>query len=582
MTSPWTTLDSTPGRRVFCRPLGITETSFYWNGACNSALDTVMHIHLRTAEANDRDIYSQLNVMRSWASVKRRFPLIAAEVQECESGPRFIIREETITNLRPDDVTFMDINSFHHAECFINDIPDGPRRLSSQLLARVYVLHRTDKSDHFHVVLVIAHCITDASSTSTLLRTFFDTLSSRIEPPYISLDERVHMYRDLESRSASGDLPLVKRRWRQALGYAILLVRTSQFKGGHTLPGNFRQSTPYTPARSRIHVSIFSRTVSSTILSNCRRHNITMNSAYYALSQVAFSRVICRRYLKGQISEEEWEYRKCQPMHVLGPLNLRPYQDKDWFEAGGSGDVGANVGLVRYVLPFMPLGEMSMGDARRLELVDGAPDFPALMSFDRFLLRCANMKVQAQKVFKHPRLVDVCTSNLGPNRVALTREVALKLLRMRDGGLPQDGDESLSVQSLSPIITQVGSTLGNMDDLVPADYPLPPNHYLSPLCSTSHAHRAGYLPWSPPAAAFEDAKTPRLHVEYWRAHPQGHPAELYLGASSVRQQLQYFASYDQHVYSDEIVMEWIRELKDATLWYLGQSHGSEISLQSKL
>ncbi|KAG1734472.1 hypothetical protein EDB19DRAFT_1727118 [Suillus lakei] len=582
MTSSWTSLDSTPGRHVFFRPLGITEAAFYWDGAFNNTLNTVMHMHLRTTQANDRDIYSQSNIMRSWTSVKRRFPLIAAEVEEHEFGPRFIIREETVTNLRPDDVTFMEVNSFHHAECFINDIMDGPRRLSSQLLTRAYILRRTDRSDHFHVVVVLAHCVTDAASTSTVLRTFFDTLSSRIEPPYIPLGERVHMYQASECRLGSRDLPLVKRRWNLALGYAIFLARISQFKGGHTLPGDFRESTCHTPSKSCIHVSMFSRAVSSTILTNCRRHGITMNSAYYALSQVAFSRVLCRRYLSGQISEEEWEYRKRQPMHILGPLNLRPYQHKDWFEAGGSGDVGANVSFVRYVLPFMPLGEMSRGDPSKLELVDGAPDFPALMSFDRFLLRCANVKAQAQKLLRHPRLVDICAANIGPDQVASRREVALKWLNTRDSVHPVDSGESVSVQSLNPIFTQVGSTLGNMDDLVPSDYPLPPENYLSPLCSTPHAHRAGYPLWSPPAAAFEDAKKPRLHVEYWRTHIHGYPAELYLGALTARQQLQFFASYDHHVFSDEIVMEWMREMKDATLWYLGQPHGNEKPLQSKL
>ena len=116
-----------------------------------------------------------------------------------------------------------------------------------------------------------------------------------------------------------------------------------------------------------------------------------------------------------------------------------------------------------------------------------------------------------------------------------------------------------------------------MDNMIPLDYPLPPNQ-----CSTPHSHRAGYPPWSPPAAAFEDAKTPRLHVEYWRTHLHTRPAELYLAASSVHQQLQYFTSYDQRVFGKEIIMEWIQELKDATLWYLGQSHGDETPLQSKL
>ncbi|KAG1742244.1 uncharacterized protein EDB91DRAFT_302935 [Suillus paluster] len=580
MISHWTSLDSTTGRRVFYRPLGITESCFYWDSVFNGTADSLVHIHLRTIQTNDQDIYSRLNVMRSWESVKRRFPLIAAEVQEHESGPRFILREEAVTNLRPDDVTFKEVNSFHHAECFINDIMDGPRLLSSQLLARAYILRRTDRSDHFHLLFMAAHCVADSPSMTTVIRSFLDTLSSRVEPPYIPLGERVHMYQPLENRLGRGDIPLVKRRWRRAIGHALYTVWKSRFKGGHTLPGNFRESTPLTPAKSRSHVTTFSSKVSSIILSNCRRHNISMNTAYYALSQVALARVLCRRYIRGQISEEDWEYRKRQPMHIFGMLNLRPYQDRDWFETGGLGDNGLNISFFWYTLPFMPLGEMSKGDVSQLELVDGAPDFPALMSFDRFLLRCANVKAQAQRMFDHPWFVDICAA--GHNRVALRREVALKWLEMKDSVIPEDRHESVRpVQSLNPMVTQVGSSLGNMDSGISLDYPLPPDHELSPLCSMPHPRRAGYPAWSPPADALEDAKTPRLHVEFVRSCLHAHPAELYLTASW-RQQLQYFAFYDQRVFSDETIQEWIREVKDATLWYLGQSHGDKTPLQSKL
>lgn len=224
MISPWTSLDSTLSRRVFFHPLGITESIFYWDSLFNSTSDIVIHAHLRFIQTDDLDIHSQPNVMRSWASVKRRFPFIAAEVQEYESGLRFILREEAVTNLRPDDVTFKEIDSLHHAECFINNIMDGPRLLSSQLLARIYVLRQTDGNDCFHIVIIAAHCVTDVSSTSTVFRAFLDTLSSRVEPPYIPLGERLHIYQPLENLLNYGNLPLVKQRWRKALGHAIFTV----------------------------------------------------------------------------------------------------------------------------------------------------------------------------------------------------------------------------------------------------------------------------------------------------------------------------------------------------------------------
>jgi hypothetical protein len=79
-----------------------------------------MHVHLRTTQKNDQDIYSQSNVMCSWAFVKRRFPLIATEIEEHEFLLHFIVPEEAVTNLRPNDVTFMEVDSFHRVECFID------------------------------------------------------------------------------------------------------------------------------------------------------------------------------------------------------------------------------------------------------------------------------------------------------------------------------------------------------------------------------------------------------------------------------------------------------------------------------
>ena len=67
----------------------------------------------------------------------------------------------------------------------------------------------------------------------------------------------------------------------------------------------------------------------NTVLANCRRNQLTFGNAYLALAQVAMTRVLYRRYLRGDISEEEWAYRKRQPHFCSRPLNLRPYLDKE-------------------------------------------------------------------------------------------------------------------------------------------------------------------------------------------------------------------------------------------------------------
>ncbi|KAF8442116.1 hypothetical protein L210DRAFT_3629808 [Boletus edulis BED1] len=67
--------------------------------------------------------------------------------------------------------------------------------------------------------------------------------------------------------------------------------------------------------------------------------------------QAAMTRVLYRKYLRGEISEEEWAYRKRQ-LHICWfPLDLRPRLDKA-FERGGGGESIRSVGLLPYQLPF--------------------------------------------------------------------------------------------------------------------------------------------------------------------------------------------------------------------------------------
>ncbi|KAH7909778.1 hypothetical protein BJ138DRAFT_187093 [Hygrophoropsis aurantiaca] len=603
----WTQTESTSGERVFCRPLGVTETGFYYDSLFNSTADSVMHIHLRATQNDDAEIYSPSNVMRAWLSVKQRFPLLAAEVREADaqshpehqiptstsntnpcittesnsdSRPtiQFVLREQCLTTLHthPADITFKPVSSFDVAHQSVLAIMAGPRPLSSSLLARLYILPRTDDPAHFHVIIIIAHCITDGASTSTVLRTFFDTLASRVEHPVIPLTERLPMFCSLESRIPYGNLSTARRRWRRALGFAIYTVWKTRFQGGHTLPSRFTPDTPYTPARSGVLVSTFTPATSTLILANCRRYDITLTTAYYALSQVALARVLCRRRLRGEIGDAEWAYRARQPMHFHGPLNLRPYLHSEWFAQGGSGDVGLGISFFQYTLPFMPLGKMHglSKEKRGLELVSEAPRFEDLMSFERFLFRCTAAKEQAERIFNHPRFLDISVA-AHVDRIPPSKEAALHWVANGESVGKRTSADVIPVEELGPVLSQGGSSLGNMDSLVPVNYPLPPTHPLSPLSPKHHPHRAGYLPVAPSSATNSSEQTttpapPRLHVEYWRTHLHARFGELYLGASTSRKELQYFVFYDGNVFEQEVVKEWLDEVRDATMWYLGR------------
>ena len=128
-------------------------------------------------------------------------------------------------------MTFDTVSSFRDAERLVNDNQDSPRPLSPKILPRVYVPRRTDRPDEFHVV---AHCITDAPSMSTILRSFSQTLATSFDPFPTSIEERLQMYCPVEIQVFPNGVPLVKRGWRKAVGYAFYIVRRAQLtvRGG--------------------------------------------------------------------------------------------------------------------------------------------------------------------------------------------------------------------------------------------------------------------------------------------------------------------------------------------------------------
>ena len=68
--------------------------------------------------------------------------------------------------------------------------------------------------------------------------------------------------------------------------------------------------------------------------------------------------------------------------------------------------------------------------------------------------------------------------------------------------------------------------------------------------------------------------TPRIVVENAMTRLHTLPAELYLGALTLRGQLRMYIFYDRNVYEDGVVKEWLDEVRGAVLWYLGQIHQS--------
>ena len=185
------------------------------------------------------------------------------------------------------------------------------------------------------------------------------------------------------------------------------------------LPRTYTTVTKFTPATSGVIEHSFTEAESSIIMKNCKKLELTLNNVLPVLEQVALARLLCRRYIQGDINAEEWEFRKREPMMSSGPLNLRPSLDRQWHDAGGASNVCVAVSFFFYRLPFMPLGA-----ARLITPGDKLPTYDDLLSPGRFVLRSQFLKKQAAQLMKHPLFHEIASARL-PMREQSAREMAL-------------------------------------------------------------------------------------------------------------------------------------------------------------
>lgn len=189
------------------------------------------------------------------------------------------------------------------------------------------------------------------------------------------------------------------------------------------------------------------------------------------------TRVLYRRYLRGEISEEEWAYRKRQPHISGGPLNLRPYLDKTWFDGGGGGEFMLAIGFFFYQLPFMTLGTTAERHQHREHdrervLSHGAPPFSDLLTFDRFLHRAGLVKKQATAFFSHPLFFEIVRAAI-LWRIECTRLGALQWMKHVETGYGNgihgnsDKEEVLSVMDMPVIWAHGGSSVGDVRFHIP-------------------------------------------------------------------------------------------------------------------
>ncbi|KAL1747558.1 hypothetical protein HDZ31DRAFT_31732 [Schizophyllum fasciatum] len=539
----WKLLQGAP-HRVYRRSLGLLEQGFYWDSQFSGTADTLQHVALRVDPSN----ITPEKLERAWALTKQRHPLLGARVEELSYRQQdFVVEERRLHSCISGEIIYDSISSAEEAYSYADKVINSPRQLTNDLLAQVFVLRRTDDAQATHLVIVVAHMITDGMGNFALLRTLLEALSQSLVDAG-SLEERLWLARSTSALRGDGNQSLARQRWHRALGMVVMNLRMAKMKGGHTLPRKISAATPFTPTRSRSLYTIFTPSETKKIIQSCRAQKVTFGNAYHVLGQVAMTRVLHRLRLAGQISDEEWAFRQREPFMPGGPLNQRPFLDPEWYARGGSSTVNVAISFYYNRLPAIP-GGLNAGAGQRI------PAYSELLSESRFFLRARVMKAQANAFVRHPRHIDINNARL-PTRVA---SAAVQVERWR--AIQRSGASGLSNEPISAIeqgkgpnfvMAFGGSSMGNLESIVPLKYPT-------------------------------NASEPTVEILETLTRLRTRPTELYLGGDTFKGQLRLVLHYDRNVYEDALVQQWLDEVRNAVHWYLGDAaQAQDAELAAKL
>lgn len=351
----WTRLETRTGtaERIYARALGSAESAFYWDGEFAGTADVVERTVIRLAptlhlsdlkadEARFRDV---------WLSVKRRYPLLAAQVNELDGGDalRFVVDEARVRDVTcPQEFEFVpDADTDASSAALERVLSARPRRLSLSVVAAITVLRRVDHpAGTYEFVTVGSHAVLDGMASCTLARTICDLLArwpASLKEPVPDLEERLQMVPALESLHTQLQLSLPRQRWRTAIARVLLQRRLAILRGGQTLPRTWTSQTPRSPAHSRVVRIQLPEDATPKALAACRANGVTLGHTLPVLAQLALSRVLHRLLKRGLLSVEQWESRKLLATHTGGPLNLRPFVVPEWQKAGGFTEVRSSI-----------------------------------------------------------------------------------------------------------------------------------------------------------------------------------------------------------------------------------------------
>ncbi|KAK0463954.1 uncharacterized protein EV420DRAFT_1116955 [Desarmillaria tabescens] len=538
MRAPWKLRSSSP-HLIYERSLGLNELHFYLRGrVLHGATDSALSVCFEVAK-DENFLITEETVGNAWVFAKQMYPLLGAQVEtvgDRDEDVHFVVDERRLKVHISGEVIFMTVPSFSDVDATVENILNQERILDDFHLVRLFVFRQSDQKNCFHIVIHAAHCVSDGISHYTVARTLLAFLSSSSPPVPPRLSKRLALSLATDDLYPVRNLNLATQRWHKAMAHVIASIRSAKFStGGQTLPGNVAVHMNENPVDSRTTVLYFTAEETLRVMEICRNHGLSFGNVYVVLGQISMGRLLCRRYVQGLMTEEEWEFRKMEPTYTTGPINVRPYLDREWYTHGGAKNPMLSIGFYLYPMSFVPLKP------------EGAHStFDVLLSRQRFWYRCRNMQKRANSLLKHPLFLDIGSVRYPP-MIKMLKE----LLSKAQTSYSKEEDLSISAidQAKFGLVPSFGgSSFGSVDKLLPHEF-------------------------SDPVSG----KTSRIHLRCSGVRLRCRPGEIYLGASTFRNELGLVVYWDNNVTDKTVIEEWLQEVKRATSYYFLES-----SRESKL
>ncbi|PBK78347.1 uncharacterized protein ARMOST_03892 [Armillaria ostoyae] len=538
MRAPWKLRSSSPDP-IYERSLGLNELHFYLRGRILHGATDSAHSVCFEVPNDGISLITEETLGKAWVFAKQMHPLLGAQVETVggrDEDVHFVVDERRLKSRIPGEVIFMTVPSFSDTDATVENILNQERILDDYHLVRLFVFKQSDQKNCFHIVVHAAHCVIDGVSHYIVARTLLAFLSSSSPPVPPRLSERLALSLAIDDLYPVRSLNLATQRWHKAMAHVIASIRSVKLNsGGQTLPGNFTVHMDENPADSRKTALSFTAEETLRIIKTCRHQGLAFGNVHMVLGQIAMARLLCRRYAQGLMTEEEWEFRKREPTYTAGPINIRPYLDREWYTRGGAENPMLSIGFYLYPMSFVPLKPEG-----------GHSTFDALLSRQRFWYRCRNMKKRANDLLNHPLFLDIGSVRYPP-MFKMLKELEFKAQtsysKQEDLSIPAIDQAKLGIVS-----SFGGSSFGSIDKLLPREFSDP-----------------------------IDGETPKIYLRCSGLRLRCRPGEIYLGASTFRNKLELVVYWDNNVTEKAIMEEWLQEVKRAASYYLLES-GREAKL----